>query len=195
MIRTILAAALGLGLAGAASASTVVLDDNFDGYAAVDVLNIGANFLGPTWVTTPTLDYIVTNNYGNLCRGTGACIDLDGSTNHAGVLTTVANFAAGTYDLAIQLFGNGRGGSNDSVTITLGTFVLTLNNIASGDDVSQTVHFTTTGGSLSFANAGGDNIGAVLSSVTLTAVPLPAGGLLLLGGLAGLAALRRRKSV
>ena len=195
MIRTLLAtAALGLGLTGAASASTVVFSDDFDGYAAGDVLNVGPSFFAPNWTTTPTLDYIVTNDYGNLCRSTGACVDLDGSTNNSGLLSTVMNFAAGTYQLAFELFGNSRGYGPDMVTITLGNQSLVLSNIASGDDVSQTWTFTTTGGALTFQNDGGDNVGAVLSSVSLAAVPLPAGGLLLLGALGGIAALRRRKA-
>ena len=196
MINKILATvAISLGMVGAASAATVVLNDDFN-YGVDDYLNISDPFLRPNWTVTPTLDYLGTSGlFTGLCRGTGGCLDLDGSTNNAGVLTSVMSFAAGTYDLAIQLFGNGRGAADDSVTITLGTYSVTLGPIASAADASQILHFTTTGGTLSFSNAGGDNQGAILSSVKLTAVPLPSGGLLLLGGLAGFAALRRRKSV
>ena len=190
----IAAGVLAIGLGGAAQAATVMLTDDFDGYAPGDVLNVGPNFFGPLWTTTPTLDYIVTNAFGNLCRSTGACVDLDGSTNNSGILASVQVFAAGTYELAFELFGNSRGGSDDQVTITLGNQVLVLSNIASADDVSQTWTFTTTGGVLSFENTGGDNIGAVLSSATLSAVPVPAAGFLLVGALGGLAALRRRKA-
>lgn len=190
------AAVLAFGVGGAAQAATVVLTDNFDGYGTgVNVLNVGPAFFGPKWTTTPTLDYIVDNAYGNLCRGTGACVDLDGSTNNSGILASAMSFAAGTYELVFELFGNSRGGSDDEVTITLGDQVLVLSNIASGDDVSGSWTFTTTGGVLSFENTGGDNIGAVLSSVTLSAVPVPAAGFLLIGALGGLAALRRRRAL
>ena len=195
MLRYLLAAAAAaMMIAGSASAATVVFSDDFDGYASGNVLNVGANFFAPNWTTTPTLDYIVDNSYGNLCRGTGACVDLDGSTGNSGLLSTMMSFAAGTYEIAYQLFGSARGDTN-TVTITLGDQSLVLSNIASGADVSG-VWTVTTGavGALSFQNAGGDNIGAVLSSVSVAAVPLPAGGFLLIGAIGALAALRRRKA-
>ncbi|TNF64544.1 MAG: VPLPA-CTERM sorting domain-containing protein [Rhodobacteraceae bacterium] len=49
------------------------------------------------------------------------------------------------------------------------------------------------GGALTFQNAGGDNIGAILTSVKLTVVPLPAGLPLLLTALGGLGLMVRRK--
>ncbi len=202
---SMLAAAAVLSMGTAASAS-VVLQDNF-AYGTTDVLNIGVNFLAPNWTAGPTLDYIYTTGFTNdvlgLCRdGAGAtsgCVDLDGSTNSAGLLSSVLTFVAGTYTLDIALFGNNRGflgnplGLDDTVTITLGNWVHTISNIASGDDESGSWTFTTTGGALTFQNTGGDNVGAILSSMKLTAIPLPAGGLLLLGALGGLAALRRRR--
>lgn len=120
-------------------------------------------------------------------------MDLDGSSSNAGIFSTVLAFAAGTYNLSVQLYGSNRGGS-ETVTISLGSWSTTL-TIGSADDASQTFSFTTTGGVLSFANAGGDNIGAILSGVELASVsevPLPAGGLLLIGGLGALALLRRK---
>ena len=192
-VKSLIAAAvLGLSLTGAASAA-VVLQDDFN-YGSADALDVGVNFFAPNWTAGSTLDYIATDFYGDLCRDTDGCVDLDGSTNSSGLLSSVLIFAAGTYELAFELFGNNRGWSDDAVTITLGSFATTIFNIASGDDVSNTLTFTTTGGALTFQNAGGDNVGAVLSSVTLSAIPLPAGGLLLLGALGGIAALRRRKA-
>lgn len=200
---SILAAAAVLSMASAASAS-VVLQDDFN-YGTTDVLNVGAppneGFLLPKWTAGPTLDYIYstafTSDPNGLCReGAGAssgCIDLDGSTGSSGLLSSVLIFTAGTYTLDIALFGSNRGGFDD-VTITLGNWILPLLNIASGADASGSWTFTTTGGALTFQNAGGDNVGAILSSVSLAAVPLPAGGLLLLGALGGIAALRRRKA-
>lgn len=199
MIRSLLlTAAFGLGFAGTASAAVVVLQDDFN-YGSDDRLNIPSDFLAPLWSAGPTIDYIITDNYGELCRdatNASGCIDLDGSTNNPGLLQSIETFAAGTYSLAITLFGSGRDTyGDDEVVITLGDWSETLSNIAFNDDVSGVFTFTTTtSGQLSFQNDGGNNVGAVLSSVTLSAVPLPAGGLLLLGALGGFAALRRRKT-
>lgn len=195
MLKTsALAVVLGLTLASAASA-TVVFSDDFN-YGSTTRLSAPDSVFGGTWVTTGgTVDYLAPPpaSFNELCRSTAGCIDLDGSNNNAGLFSTVASFAAGTYELTIQLFGSGRG-TTEAVTISLGSWSMTISGITSGADVSQTISFTTTGGVLSFENSGGDNVGAVLSSVSLAAVPLPAGGLLLIGGLAGLAALRRRKT-
>ena len=49
------------------------------------------------------------------------------------------------------------------------------------------------GSALSFQNGGGDTIGAVLTGMTLSAVPLPAGLPLLLTALGGLGLIVRRK--
>lgn len=196
MLKSIFsAAALTVALAGGASAATV-FSDNFDGYGSTTVTNASdAVFLGVWKTTSGTVDYLAPPpaSFSNLCLGTGSCVDLDGSTRNAGVFSTVASFAAGSYELAIELFGSGRG-TTESVTISMGSWSTTIANILSADNASQTFSFTTSGGNLSFANAGGDNIGAVLSSVQLAAVPVPAAGLMLLGALGGLGAMRRRKA-
>lgn len=196
MFKSLLSAAvLAATLSGAAYAAPV-FSDSFN-YGSNLALNAQDSLFAGNWATTDgTVDYLSPPpaQFSELCRGTAGCIDLDGSTGNAGVFSTVQSFAAGWYSLAIELFGNGRSAAADDVTITLGSWTTTLSNILSGADASGTFIFSTTGGVLSFANAGGDNQGAILSSVSLAAVPVPAAGLMLMAGLAGLGALRRRKT-
>jgi hypothetical protein len=62
---------------------------------------------------------------------------------------------------------------------------------------SHTFTVTTAGDYSLFFDATGvpESLGGLIDGVSLAAVPVPAGGLLLIGALGGLAALRRRKSV
>lgn len=195
-MRNVLLAAIAAvsGLIGA-PASALTFFDNFDGYFATSQVPL-AGGLGAVWTTTPTVDYLVPgSSFGELCMGTGACIDLDGTTSPtptAGLLQTVQAFAAGSYALDLELFGSQRG-SQESVTISLGSWSTTITLNSADVYAGGPILFSTSGGQLSFQNAGGDNIGLILSSVSLAAVPLPAGGLLLLAALGGLAGLRRSR--
>ena len=172
-----------------------VFSDNFD--ASVSGLNVV-----PTgWtVSDGTVDVVG----GGFCVS-GLCVDLDGSTGNAGILSRDFALVGGVdYTLNFDLSGSKRGSGTDDILISFGTATLFL------DDLAAAAPYTTysldflpgSDGifSISFANAGGDNIGALLDNLVLTSgdppngtIPEP-GVLALLGiGLAGLALIRRRK--
>lgn len=204
-MRSILFAAAFLATAPAVHAATV-LDDNFASYSGVPVLNAADGLFGGVWETVDgTVDYLrLGSSFGGLCRGSVACIDLDGSTSNAGVFRTVQSFAAGDYKLSFVIHGSSRGDTNE-VTVSLGGLNL-VQSVTSGGDwiVADILATIGAGGSkLSFSNAGGDNLGAILDSVKLVKVggdvvpgiPLPAAAPLLMGGvgLLGLMGWRRRR--
>lgn len=187
------------------SLATPLFSDNFDSDSATSVLN----FTGfANWdVSDGTVDYVRNGNFGIDCMGgAGACVDLDGSTANAGVLTskTAFNFVAGTeYTLSFWLSGNQRGGAPDTLTYGIGSITSLLSGIPSGQPYTNyTLVFTPTAdfsGNIFFSLEGGDNIGAILDDVQLSAadvgVPEPGSlGLLGLGLFALALSTRRRKA-
>ena len=164
-----------------AQASTI-FSDNFD------LNTVGLNTTPSGWTISNggTVDIVGTNFYEEL-RYLGNSIDLDGSSNKAGVLSRSFSLIAGnTYTALFDLSGNKRGGT-DRVTVTFGTSVFTFSNLASTSPWSTyEIEFTPTASqayTLSFANAGGDNVGALLDNVSVTAVPEPETFAMLLAGL------------
>lgn len=178
----------------AASHALPVLADNFD----ADALQLNqTTFLGGWTVTDGTVDLIGAPNFYDLIPGNGRYVDLDGSSNDAGVFTKVLNLTGGvTYQASFDLAGNQRGGADDIVDVAFGATGATY-TFASADPLSgYLLAFTpgTTGSySLSFANRGGDNYGALLDNVSVSAVPEPGTLALAMGGLLAVGFIARRR--
>lgn len=198
MNKLIVAAAISLATAcGSAAAQTVFFDDFNDEFPDLDAVPNG-------WtVTNGTVDIIGSGPNGTLFDarpGNGYYIDLDGSSNNAGRLTTRLSFAAGTaYELSFDL--SGSGGVEESMTYGIDfdsplapDFLLPVAS-SSSQFTRVSLLFSTpvaTGGAVVFDHAGGDNIGLLLDDVRVAVIPEPhAWGLLLAGlGLLGFAARR-----
>ena len=168
----------------------------------------GLNRTPTGWtVSGGTVDIIGSGPNGTLFDGrpgNGYYIDLDGSTNNAGLLSTGLSFAAGTiYELSFDLSGSGDintmnyGINFDSA---LAVDILVPVTLPPGPNfIRFSLLFSTpvaTTGRVVFDHLGGDNLGMLLDDVRVAvAIPEPGTwGLLLAGlGLLGFAARRERK--
>ena len=146
-----------------------------------------------------TVDVVGTGGFGYLCAaGGGMFIDLDGSSGNAGILSRNLSLTAGmTYTAYFDIAGSQRGGS-ESLLVSFGTATLLLDPLASGSPwTTYSLTFTpTASGSfgLTFNNAGGDNMGAMLDNVSVVAVPEPESYALLLAGLGLMGTVARRRA-
>lgn len=204
----VFAAGVGLSLP---SQSATLFSDNFNADSGSTVLNFDSLF---NWtVSEGTVDYIRGGAYGITCLGgVGGCLDMDGSSNNAGRITSKDTFTllpGVTYWLEAQVSGNQRGGAADSLIFGLldsaddtALVNVTIASINSGDPFSLLGAGFTTGGStvevrFFIEGVGGDNLGAILDNVTfrdsVNVVPLPAALPLFLSGLAGLGFVARRR--
>jgi hypothetical protein len=154
-------------------------------------------------VTSGSVDLVGNGSFFDPYPGNGLYVDLDGSTQQAGTLTSVAiPVTPGDYVLYFDLGGSQRGDEN-TVDVRVETnFASTLLTLASSDPLSTySLPFSVnaaTSITLAFEHAGGDNFGLILDNVRLDrlnrfGVPDGGGtlGLLALGTFA-LGALARR---
>lgn len=199
--------AAALMLASAASATTTTLfDDDFAAEVAGAAGTVQTNnFTGlANWtVTEGTVDLYTSGGFGLPC-GSAGCLDLDGSSANAGRLETTAGFtflAGATYTLSLDFAGRNRDGDETLTFGVAGIFTQALSFLSADlTDVTESVTFSVGSdvmGGLFIDHDGGDNFGMLLDRVTLTqtmaVIPVPAAGFLLLAGLGGLGAMRRRR--
>ncbi|MGP1717909.1 MAG: PEP-CTERM sorting domain-containing protein [Methylophilus sp.] len=187
----VLAAAINAIGIGSASA-TVVFSDDFNSYG--EAIPAAASFGG--WnVISGSVDIIGAGTAYDWFSGVqGKYLDLDGSTNSGGQIATSIIFGPGSYVINFDLAGSQRGDSND-VVVSFGGNTWNY-TVASGDGfLAKSFTFTTlTATTLAFQNGGGDNIGALLDNVSVTAVPEPSTYGMMFGGLIMVAGLVARKS-
>lgn len=203
MIRTIMATALAaVFTAGAATAATVtVFSDNFDADATGTPVPSLLNWN----ITVGTVD-VVGTSFG-WCSVN--CLDMNGSSSAEGRIERSINGLniGQLYELTFD-FGTNQSPSNQDNpyqlafgfgSLPIDSYILPITSqIGMSSSVVYSFVANAASQTLFFADVGGtpnDNGGPLLDNVRLSTVPLPAGGLLLLGALGGFAALRRRKSV
>jgi hypothetical protein len=189
---------IGLLLLASNSFASVIFQDNFNlEHGGTGILSYN-NFTN--WVVTDGTVDLIGNGFYDLFPGNGLYVDLDGSTKNAGVMTTrnTIALAPGSYVLSFYLGGNHRTNTPDSVIVqsNIGSYSETF-VIARNDPLTKFTRIfnitSSTNANLSFENLGGDNMGAILDNVELSAVPEPMTVSLLGLGLAGLLRLRKKR--
>lgn len=179
-------------VASAGAQAAPVWSDNFDANA------LATNSVPAGWYigNAGTVDVIGAPAFFDLLPGNGRYIDLDGSNNLAGKLTTDLTLAAGTYTVTFDLAGNQRDGTTDPVSVMFGTTSGSYSLAPSAGFSSHSLTFTTDGStfSLSFLDGRDGNVGALLDNVSISAVPEAGNLSMMLAGIAalGFAARRRR---
>jgi hypothetical protein len=185
-------------LAGASAAqAATVFSDDFN--ADTNALN-QTTFVGGWTVANGTVDLIgAPPPFFDLIPGNGHYVDLDGSTSNAGEFSKALSLTGGvTYTASFQLAGSHRGDTN-VVDVSFGSSLATY-TLASADPLGTLTLVFTPGASgsfsLTFANRGGDNLGALLDNVEVTtaAIPEPSTYALMLAGLAGVGFVARRRA-
>ncbi|HEX7986311.1 MAG TPA: pyruvate-binding protein [Duganella sp.] len=195
-IRNFAAAAVLLGATVSSHAAVTIFSDNFD---ADKTTNNATKFVHGWTVSNGTVDVDGTGFVHNEMPGNGHYVDLDGSTMRAGVLSnSFTAGAGGVYTLSFDLAGNQRNWGTDTVEVTFGTTHQTYKIGQSEPITTRKLTFMpATSGvyGVSFHNLGGDNRGAFLHQVTISAVPETDTYAMLLAGLAciGLVARRRKR--
>jgi hypothetical protein len=129
----------------------VVFQDSFDtetgsGQGASGQSKVNYTAFAQWTVSDGSVDLIAQSDFGIDCfGGSGKCVDLDGGTNDAGVLTSVAlNLAAGSYDFSFQLSGTDSGFINPKaaydniVDVSIGGLFATTITANQGDRSRRT---------------------------------------------------------
>jgi len=191
MKRLALAAAVLFLFSVPARAAIIFSDDFNTEHGGVGILNY--NSFNNFTVTAGTVD-LIGNGYFDFLPGNGLYVDLDGSTNDAGLLTSNAlALAAGSYVLSFDLAGSHRGQAETVDALVFGgadpSYAALQIVHASGDPFTRVAmsFIVPAGGDLvsfSFQDPSRDNIGMLLDNVELQSVPEPATCLLFAAGLA-----------
>jgi hypothetical protein len=201
LLAVLVAGMLMLGMAGAASATTI-FSDNFES----DSIGLSKSYLNNWSVSNGNVDLIGAGSSWSFfpLSTHGKYVDMDGSMSDAGLMISLSTFnlSAGDYVLSFDLAGNQRLEQTDSVTVKVNEGIssseYSLAAFAPFYTYTQSFSLLSpTYVTLSFEGTGGDNVGMLLDNVLLTKVetaPVPEPGTIaLLGlGMVGLAFYSKR---
>lgn len=198
MFRTMAAAMLALGLTGGAQASTIVQNGSFEDPVLTggwDILTIPGWSNSSGGVEVQQSGIVATAYDGN------QIVEMDGNTNYS--IWQDVMLDVGSYLFSFAYYPRESNPGTNGVDFALGglfsgSITGSSSALPPGGWTLVTQAFTvTTAGSytLTFTGTGvSDSLGGLIDAVSIVpTVPVPAGGLLLLSALGGVAALRRRR--
>ena len=172
-------------------AAPTIFSDDFDSYA--DGLNWGGS---ANWTVSDGTVDLIGNGFFDALPGNGLYVDMDGSTNDAGKITsTLLDLQPGDYTLTFDLAGNNTNpavnppsANPNAVTVQLGGGLFDDGYNLEWDNpfTTYTETFTVTSptlASLSFEGVGGDNASMLLDNVSVSYIPNPSPSAVLLGGI------------
>ncbi|MBM2820076.1 MAG: sorting protein [Nitrosarchaeum sp.] len=162
----------GYYLSQSSYAATVLLDDNFNSEnGGAEALNYA--FVGNWAVSDGTVDLIGNGGTFDFLPGNGLYVDLDGSTNNAGKMTSKTfDLESCNYELQFDLAGNQRNGAIESVDVSVGSLFsesFSLNENDPFTTITRPISVVSpTSAQIIFAGFGVDNIGLLLDDVKFT---------------------------
>lgn len=211
---TVIATAIALAMSASTLSAATVVNGSFEDIGNTTLNGSGWSFFNsiPGWTGAPTGEVQSAPTIRQVDAQDGQYyVELD--TNENSTIYQDISFGIGSYTLSFfysPRVNDASQGTND--------MLYSVGNLLSGsvndapnlnfpyetwtEVVTDRFNVTTAGTyRLSFSGAGAENesnrcgdCGALIDNVTIAAVPLPAGALLLLTGLAGLGLSRRRKA-
>jgi hypothetical protein len=177
-------------------AASPIFSDDFNNYPADQL-----NWIPPTssgWIVSAggTVDIHGVGGIYDFIPGNGSYVDLDGTSLSSGLLSHNVNLVGNmTYTLSFDLAGSHRG-SEETVNVNFGSTSASYLLNSTAPFTTFTLNFTPgSDGSYSFSylNEGGDNFGALLDNVSVSAIPEPESYVMLLAGLGLMGFLARRR--
>jgi hypothetical protein len=188
-----------LSLCTGSTKAALIFFDDFDSYTAEYNWSGGGNWT----VSDGSVDLIGEGTSWDLLPGNGLYLDMDGSTNDAGKITSIdILLMPGDYRVFLDGAGNQRGGGDDTILLEVAGLYSTIGTLSEDAPFTQGYGYFSvavpTLTNIIIEGVGGDNVGLLVDNVGIESIGIiPTPGAVLLGsiGVGIVGWLRRRRIV